>query len=391
MKKFISRIFFTVLLCCVLIPMSFAANSSVKVTVDGKPVVFTDAFPYVDGNGRTMVPLRAVADAIGCTTSWDSATQTASVAKNVRVDGEGSTLSLDFRPDGLAENSLAAKVLPWATKNGQKFSFGLQTMDTSAITRNGRTLLPIRIVAEYFGYQVAWDSKTQTVRITSGGTYGKGVPGFSLDALISDERLTDILCNTEWVSNGYRNSDTQIYTFQPDGSMSIRTKSNAGPWRYRYSVRNNAVTIGEDSILDYCPYSNTLVSRRASHLSKQDRYENGRYVPAVYVTQVFKPYRDDVQTSLPDEPPTDFTAKNIKATMRPYLQALLYIDMPDRYCKLDYNDSLPSPAGNGYIRVTNASSIEEIAAGIRPFFTDAYFNSHFSLSSEYCLDCVYLS
>ena len=54
-----------------------AFAKEITVTVDGKQVEFTDAKPYVDGNGRTMVPLRPVADAMGIDVEWDSRTRTA--------------------------------------------------------------------------------------------------------------------------------------------------------------------------------------------------------------------------------------------------------------------------------------------------------------------------
>ena len=54
-----------------------AFGQETTVTVDGVPVEFTDAKPYVDENGRTMVPLRPVADAMGIDVEWDRRTKTA--------------------------------------------------------------------------------------------------------------------------------------------------------------------------------------------------------------------------------------------------------------------------------------------------------------------------
>ncbi|MFA5524378.1 MAG: copper amine oxidase N-terminal domain-containing protein, partial [Tissierellales bacterium] len=48
-------------------------------------------------------------------------------------------------------------------------------MDTSPIVKDSRTYLPIKYLAESFGYEVSWDSETQTVNLTSthsiDGTY----------------------------------------------------------------------------------------------------------------------------------------------------------------------------------------------------------------------------
>ena len=45
--------------------------------VDDKQVEFTDAKPFIDEKGRTMVPLRPVADAMGLEVEWDRRTKTA--------------------------------------------------------------------------------------------------------------------------------------------------------------------------------------------------------------------------------------------------------------------------------------------------------------------------
>ena len=49
----------------------------IHVMVNGRQVEFTDAKPFVDENGRTMVPLRPVADAMGIDVEWDRRTKTA--------------------------------------------------------------------------------------------------------------------------------------------------------------------------------------------------------------------------------------------------------------------------------------------------------------------------
>ncbi len=47
------------------------ADKKVTVMVNGVPVEFTDAMPFIDENGRTLVPLRAVADAMNLTVEWN--------------------------------------------------------------------------------------------------------------------------------------------------------------------------------------------------------------------------------------------------------------------------------------------------------------------------------
>ena len=118
------------------------SNAEIGVTVNGKAVEWTDAVPFIDSNSRTMVPLRAVAEALGLNVNWDADKREASFSKN------GNTIWFPI-------NSMTAR-----TSDGKTIS-----MDTAAIIRDGRTYAPIRYLAEYFGYSVGWDAATKTVTI----------------------------------------------------------------------------------------------------------------------------------------------------------------------------------------------------------------------------------
>ena len=118
------------------------ASSGVGVTVDGKAVQWTDAAPFIDANDRTMVPLRAVSDALGLSVNWDTSTRVASFS-----DG-GKTL---YFPIG----STTARA-----SDGRTIA-----MDTAAVLVNDRTYAPVRYLAEFFGRTVEWDGATRTVVI----------------------------------------------------------------------------------------------------------------------------------------------------------------------------------------------------------------------------------
>ena len=74
---------FSVFLFVARIPQASAAG--IQVTVDGRSVHFPGNAPYVDENGRTMIPLRSVAEALGCETVWDSDRQSAAVRKTLTI------------------------------------------------------------------------------------------------------------------------------------------------------------------------------------------------------------------------------------------------------------------------------------------------------------------
>ena len=126
--------------------VSTALPAAVAVSINGVTVQWTDAAPFIDVNNRTMVPLRAVAEALGLTVDWDG-------AKREAVFTNG-TKTIFFPID----SSVAR------TGDG-----GTVQMDTAAVIVNDRTFAPIRYLAECFDYVVDWDGTTRTVLILARG------------------------------------------------------------------------------------------------------------------------------------------------------------------------------------------------------------------------------
>lgn len=144
MKKRIVTLLMVVLLLAAL-PGTALAASGITVTVNGTDVRWTDAAPFIDSNSRTMVPLRAVGEALGLTVDWNGAAREA-----IFTDG---TKTIYFPIDSKF----------YKTQNG-----GTVAMDTAAVIVSSRTYAPVRYLAEYFGYTVGWDGATRTVGITGG-------------------------------------------------------------------------------------------------------------------------------------------------------------------------------------------------------------------------------
>ena len=121
-------------------------SSDINVSVGGRNVQWTDAAPFIDQNNRTLVPLRAVAEALGLEVSWNAETREACFTDGFKYMWFpiGSTW---FRADPGEDRS----------------DFG--QMDTAAVIVNNRTYAPVRYLAEYFGYTVDWDGATRTVVI----------------------------------------------------------------------------------------------------------------------------------------------------------------------------------------------------------------------------------
>lgn len=123
-------------------PSVILANSNVTIKLDGKEVVI-DVDPYIDSNGRTIVPARFVSEKLGFEVMWDGDNRRAVIADN------GREIELFI-------NSKTAYV------------DGRQTeMDAAAVIKNGRTMVPVRFVAETFNMEVTWIHETRTVELSS--------------------------------------------------------------------------------------------------------------------------------------------------------------------------------------------------------------------------------
>jgi hypothetical protein len=102
------------------------------------------ATPVIE-DGRTLIPVRPIADSIGGTTSWDGTTKT------VTVDANGKTMSLTIG------NTTA-------TLNGTSV-----TMDVPAKIIGGKTMVPLRFITENLldNIEVVWVEKAKQVVLTT--------------------------------------------------------------------------------------------------------------------------------------------------------------------------------------------------------------------------------
>ncbi|MCI9626303.1 MAG: copper amine oxidase N-terminal domain-containing protein [Clostridia bacterium] len=91
---------------------------------------------------RTLLPVRAVVEEIGGVTAWDEETQTVLIGYGNDIV----TLAIGSRTAYLNDKA--------------------ETLDTAPVIINHRTMLPIRFIAEGFGFTVRWEEETQTITIT---------------------------------------------------------------------------------------------------------------------------------------------------------------------------------------------------------------------------------
>jgi len=117
------------------------AQSSIAITLNGASIP-NDVPPTII-DGRTVVPVRAVTEALGANVDWDGATRSVTITRGANII----VMTID---------SNSATVDTRAT-----------TLDVAPILINDTTMLPIRFIAESFNLDVDWDEADRTVIITT--------------------------------------------------------------------------------------------------------------------------------------------------------------------------------------------------------------------------------
>lgn len=136
-KKIISAVAVT----AAVASMSAAYAQDITVSVDGKGVDF-DQLPVIE-NDRTLVPMRAIFEALGATVEWDGDTRTVTSTKGETVI----KLTIDS-----ADMYIGSDV---------------KKLDVPAKIINDRTMVPVRAISEAFECKVDWDGANQAVIITT--------------------------------------------------------------------------------------------------------------------------------------------------------------------------------------------------------------------------------
>jgi uncharacterized repeat protein (TIGR02543 family) len=115
----------------------FSVNGISK-TLDSPPVI---------KNGRTLVPIRAVIEALGGSVGWDG------TARKATVTLGSTTIELWIGNSAARVNSISTRI----------DSTNLKVVPEII---NGRTMLPLRFVSENLGCSVLWADATKTITIT---------------------------------------------------------------------------------------------------------------------------------------------------------------------------------------------------------------------------------
>lgn len=156
MKKFFS------LWVCVLILTGISCASEIKVYLNNNQVSLNGK--AVMENGRVLVPMRSIFESLGASVNWDGKNNLiTSIKGNTKI-----ALQIGNKNMGLNGKLIALDVAPKIV--------------------SGRTLVPIRVISESFGYEVKWDNSVYIVsKNNSSNNFNNNVPIYNYEEATIDE------------------------------------------------------------------------------------------------------------------------------------------------------------------------------------------------------------
>lgn len=124
-------------------------SNDIKVFLNGQQLQF-DTQPTIIQN-RTLVPMRAIFEALGASVDWNESEQVVTAVYNNVYNK--STINISLK--------IGSNI---AIINGQN-----NTLDVLATIINNRTFVPLRFISEALGYHVYWDEENLEIHINNIG------------------------------------------------------------------------------------------------------------------------------------------------------------------------------------------------------------------------------
>ncbi|WP_339322747.1 copper amine oxidase N-terminal domain-containing protein [Paenibacillus sp. FSL W8-0194] len=166
--------------------------------------------------GYTMIPLRAVSEALGATVTWSKETYTATITKNDTV------ITMPIHSHH-------------ATVNGQG-----QMLDAASSLDGGTMYVPLRFVAQTLGGSVSWDASTGTATaslddrtVTISTQYGKTFPAMTaarINALVK-------AANESADLSAYKQVRTHFRPYFTDAFINKLLQKNGAVTRHKFVTK----------------------------------------------------------------------------------------------------------------------------------------------------------
>lgn len=162
---------------------------AIHIMIDGEELE-TEDMPAVSIDGRTMLPMRVIGEALGCEVLWVEETAQAFIMSD--------DFSVAFQAD-----------IYTALKNNEEFA-----LDVPAMNINDRLMLPVRALTDALDLDLTWVDATRTVEITT-STYVAP----SIDSTTSSGATAATDVTTAGIDYPTSSRDEQIYTIYFDKAV----------------------------------------------------------------------------------------------------------------------------------------------------------------------------
>mgnify|MGYP000639845801 CR=1 FL=1 len=113
----------------------------IEVIINEKKAVF-DVPPRIQ-KGRTLIPVRSVFESLGAEVSWEQSTETVSILKGAKVIKLKVGSNIAYINEEQVEIDISTSII------------------------NGRSMVPLRFIAEKLGFEVIWDGEKRVVFINA--------------------------------------------------------------------------------------------------------------------------------------------------------------------------------------------------------------------------------
>lgn len=195
---------------------SVSYADDINLTVNGASISSPTPPQIIDG--RTMVPVRAIFEAVGAEVDFDGSTKT--------ITGEKDNTSVIMQ---IGSKKLIIK---------DEVYEEVYEMDTSPVIVDGSTLAPARYVAESFGFEVAWDSDTKTVSIEKEVELSTSLQYETEEYKESTYETSTYEESTEATTIETTETTTEIYVADCNQAMTKQIKSDIKTAMNIYSLGN---------------------------------------------------------------------------------------------------------------------------------------------------------
>lgn len=180
-----------------------ADTQSISVRLNGTELTF-DQPPIMDPQGRVLVPIRKIAEAMGDEVKWNQDLQTAFVNHTDRA------LIIP-----LYQNNL---YIAHGSGNAHRpYLWGKYSLDVPSQIQNGRTLTPVRAFCESLDATVEWHEDSRTVEIRY--DFNPRYDALTADEINSVNMAYTIMSNNERVS--FQKYTDEIYAFLDSRSTAL--------------------------------------------------------------------------------------------------------------------------------------------------------------------------